>query len=318
MLQSHFRKFIEQLPQLTHNQSALLEQILKGSEPNSQVIRELEQRVTDSPECPHCHSSLINRHGKTNDMQRYRCKNCLKTFVATTGTPLARLRYKEQWVNYMKCMLDSKVLRVCAKECGIDLKTAFRWRHRFLELPTTLNASKLEGIIEADETLFPYSEKGSKKLMRKPRKRGMRALKRGRSKEDWVPVLTVRDRGKHTFESVLPNVKEETLANELKGKLEKDSVLCTDGLKSYISLCLNNDLVHKRLNMSAGLKVIDRVFHVQNVNAYHSRTKEWMKRFHGVATKYLDHYLGWHRYMDVTEELSENNMLSLQQQLKGT
>lgn len=103
MLQSHFRKFIAQLPQRTHNQPALL-----------------KQRVTDSPECPHCHSSLINRHGKTNDIQRYLCKNCLKTFAATTGTPLARLRYKEQWVNYMKCMLDSKVLRVCAKECGID------------------------------------------------------------------------------------------------------------------------------------------------------------------------------------------------------
>lgn len=318
MLQSQFHKLIKLLPKLTDNQSVLLEQFLRGVEPVSQVIRELEQRVVDSPECPHCHSSLINRHGKVNDMQRYRCKNCLKTFVATTGTPLARLRYKEQWVNYMKCMLDSKVLRVSAKECGINLKTSFRWRHRFLEFPATLNASKLEGIIEADETLFPYSEKGSKKLTRKPRKRRMRAHKRGRSKEDWVPVLTVRDRGKHTFESILPDVKEETLAKELAGKLEKDSVLCTDGHKSYISLCLNNDLVHKQLNISAGLKVIDRVFHVQNVNAYHSRTKEWMKRFHGVATKYLDHYLGWHRYMEVTEELNENRMLSLQQQLKGT
>ena len=318
MLQTDFRKLVEQLPQLTDNQSALLEQLLKGTEPVSQIIHDLEQRIVESPECPHCHSSLINRHGKVNDMQRYRCKNCLKTFVATTGTPLARLRYKEQWSHYMRCMLDSKVLRVCAKECSINLKTSFRWRHRFLELPTTLNASRLEGIIEADETFFAYSEKGSKKFKRKPRKRGMSALKRGRSKEDWVPVLTVRDRGKHTFESVLPDVKEEALAKELKGKLEKDSVLCTDGHKSYISLCLNNDLVHKQLNVSAGIKVIDRVFHVQNVNAYHSRTKEWMKRFHGVATKYLAHYLGWHRYMDAAEELNENSMLSLQQQLRGT
>lgn len=100
-------------------------------------------------------------------------------------------------------MLESKVLRVSTKECGINLKTSFRWRHRFLELPTPLDATRLEGIIEADETLFPYSGKGSKKLIRKPRKRGMKALKRGRSKEDWVPVLTARDRGKHTFEAIL-------------------------------------------------------------------------------------------------------------------
>jgi hypothetical protein len=41
-------------------------------------------------------------------------------------------------------------------------------------------------------------------------------------------------------------------------------------------------------------------------------------RFHGVATKYLSHYLGWHRYMETHEKLNENEMLSLQQQLRGT
>ncbi len=277
MLQIHFRNFVAQLNELTDSQSSFVEKLLKGTDPCSHIIKELEQRIVEHPECPNCHSSLINRHGKVNGMQRYRCKNCLKTFMATTGTPLARLRYKDQWGNYMKCMLESKVLRVCARECGVNLKTSFRWRHRFLELPTTLNASGLEGIIEADETLFPYSEKGTKKLTRKPRMRGMKASKRGRSKEDWVPVLTVRDRGKHTFEAILPNVSEESLANELKGKLEKDSVLCTDGLQPYVAISLGNDLIHKRLNVSAGIKVIDKVFHIQNVNAYHSRLKGWMK-----------------------------------------
>lgn len=318
MLQVNFCKLIAQLPELTDSQLDHIEKLLKGTDPSTHIIRQLEQRIVEKPECPHCYSSLINRHGKVNGMQRYRCKNCLKTFMATTGTPLVRLRYKEQWERYMKCMLESKVLRVCAKECGINLKTSFRWRHRFLELPTTLNASKLEGIIEADETLFLYSEKGSKKLTRKPRKRGMKAAKRGRSKEDWVPVLTVRDRGKHTFEAILNDVSKESIDKELKGKLEKDSVLCSDGLKSYVSVSLSNDLIHKRLNISSGIKVIDKVFHIQNVNSYHSRLKQWIKRFHGVATKYLDHYLGWYRYMDVTEKLNENDMLSLQQQLKGT
>lgn len=36
-------------------------------------------------------------------------------------------------------------------------------------------------------------------------------------------------------------------------------------------------------------------YHVQNVNAYHSRFKRWLERFHGVATKYLPNYLGWRR-----------------------
>ena len=318
MLQVNFLQLLSQLPELTDSQITHVEKLLQGDDPCSHIIKELERRIVINPECPHCHCTLINRHGKVNNMQRYRCKNCLKTFMSTTGTPLARLRYKEQWGHYLKCMLESKVLRASAKECGINLKTSFRWRHRFLVLPSTLNAATLEGIIEADETLFPYSEKGAKKLTRKPRKRGMKALKPGRSKKDWVPVLTVRDRGKHTYEAILPDVTKESLSKALKGRLEKDSVLCTDGLQSYVSISLSNDLIHKRLNVSAGIKVLDKVFHIQNVNAYHSRLKEWLIRFHGVATKYLSHYLGWHRYMDTHEKLNENEMLSLQQQLKGT
>ena len=40
------------------------------------------------------------------------------------------------------------------------------------------------------------------------------------------------------------------------------------------------------------------VEHIQNVNAYDSRLKLWMRRFHGVATKYLDNYLGWRRWLE--------------------
>ena len=43
-------------------------------------------------------------------------------------------------------------------------------------------------------------------------------------------------------------------------------------------------------------------FHIQNVNAYDSRLKEWMIRFHGVATKYLHNYLGWRRLLERYQE----------------
>ena len=38
-----------------------------------------------------------------------------------------------------------------------------------------MKATLLEGIVEADETLFARSEKGSRTVERKPRKRGMKA-----------------------------------------------------------------------------------------------------------------------------------------------
>jgi hypothetical protein len=39
-------------------------------------------------------------------------------------------------------------------------------------------------------------------------------------------------------------------------------------------------------------------YHLNNVNAYHGRLKEWMRRFHGVATKNLPNYLGWRRTLE--------------------
>jgi hypothetical protein len=38
--------------------------------------------------------------------------------------------------------------------------------------------------------------------------------------------------------------------------------------------------------------------HINNVNAYHGRFKEWLRRFHGVATKNLPNYLGWRRALE--------------------
>jgi hypothetical protein len=35
-----------------------------------------------------------------------------------------------------------------------------------------------------------------------------------------------------------------------------------------------------------------------NVNAYHSRLKQWLNRFNGVATKNLPNYLGWRRALE--------------------
>ena len=91
---AQFKKLIGEVDKLTDQQSRYLESRLQGDDPVARIVIELEQRLVDKPECPHCHSSIINRHGKVDNMQRYRCKNCNKTFMATTDIPFARLRHK--------------------------------------------------------------------------------------------------------------------------------------------------------------------------------------------------------------------------------
>ena len=70
-------------------------------------------------------------------LKRYKCKGCNKTFNALTGTPLANLKHRDRWLAYAKALVDGVSLRKAAKRARIDLTTAFRWRHRFLQVPKT-------------------------------------------------------------------------------------------------------------------------------------------------------------------------------------
>jgi hypothetical protein len=38
--------------------------------------------------------------------------------------------------------------------------------------------------------------------------------------------------------------------------------------------------------------------HINTVNAYHARLKQWLARFNGVATKNLPNHLGWRRALE--------------------
>ena len=56
--------------------------------------------------------------------------------------------------------------------------------------------------------------------------------------------------------------------------------------------------LQRHLHVTAGQHVRQQVFHVQHVNAYASRLKQWIRRFNGVATTYLPNYLGWRRLIE--------------------
>uniref|UniRef100_UPI00048DD5F4 IS1595 family transposase n=1 Tax=Psychromonas aquimarina TaxID=444919 RepID=UPI00048DD5F4 len=74
------------------------------------------------------------------------------------------------------------------------------------------------------------------------------------------------------------------------------AILCTDGAAVYSAFCRKVGIAHEVIS-SKGPRARG-AFHIQNVNAFDSRLKEWMNRFHGVATKYLGNYLGWRRMLE--------------------
>ncbi len=173
-----------------------------------------------------------------------------------------------------------------------------------------MKANHLEGIVEADETYFLESRKGERDLEDKPRKRGGKASQRGLSKEQ-IPVLIVRDREWHTTDAVLKSANTEEIDKVISPLIEEDVLLCSDGSRIYKAFVKIHKLTHKVITASAGEHGIEGAYHIQNVNAYDSRLKNWMRHFNGVATKYLESYLGWMRMLDRESNLTPEKVLAL-------
>ena len=91
--------------------------------------------------CPHCGGSRYYRFGKDRGTQRFKCKDCGRTFTEYTGTWQHKLHKKELVRAYMRQMSEQKSLdKISAalhikQEDGLRLEaqdTAFpetgRWR----------------------------------------------------------------------------------------------------------------------------------------------------------------------------------------------
>lgn len=248
--------------------------------------------------CPHCGGHGICRWGQAGGKPRYRCANCRKTFNPLTGTPLAGLHNQDRLKDQAQALIAGETVANAAKRCDISYATAFRWRHRFL---STLNLDKpqhLSGIVEADETFILESFKGKRGgLPRAPRKRGGKAAKRGLSAEQ-IPVMVARDRTGATIDAVLPRLDAASITAVLGPVITRPSEFCCDGGSAITAFARRAGLKFHVLP-APGLPRPDApAFHINNVNAYHGRLKEWMRRFHGVATENLPGYLSWRRTIE--------------------
>lgn len=259
-------------------------------------VGDIEARFAAAPLCPHCRSGTRVIKWGSHRLRRYRCKACAVTFNALTETPLAQLHKRELWIGNAQALVDGISLRKVAERLDIHVETAFRWRHRFLAEPKDVKAKALQGTVEADETYFLHSRKGQRKLDRPARKRGGKAKKRGLSAEQ-VPVLIARDRSEATTDQILPDRSAKSIEAVLGPVISKTAVLVSDAAGGYRAFAGQAKIAHVSLNLSAGERAFGD-YHIQNVNNYCSRLKGWMLRFRGVATKYLDSYLGWHRADD--------------------
>jgi transposase-like protein len=280
----------------------------------AECIALIEQAARGRP-CPRCYCPRVHRCGQASGLQRFRCLGCRRSFNALTGTPLARLRKKEHWLAYLQCVLESRTVREAARVVGVHRTTSFRWRHRFVPGAMRDRPATLSAIVEADETYRLESQKGSRHMTRKPRKRGGVAKKRGISKEHDC-LLVARDRSGQTldFHTGRGQVTVAQLQACLKPVLPADVLLISDSARSYRHFAQQAGIMHETVNVKAGGRARGAI-HVQNVNAWHSRFKTWLVRFRGVASRYLINYSGWQRVLDARRLTTPAHLLCAAVQL---
>lgn len=293
-----FRALVEHLGELSEAQRSALVAALASEGSTGEVLSLIETRFAAAPCCGHCRSEAFGSWGHASGLRRYKCRDCGRTFNALTGTPLAQLHRRDAWLDYARALVDGLSLRKAAKQVGVCLETSFRWRHRFLKSASDKRPSAVTGIVEADETFILKSAKGSRQLSgRTPRRRGGKASKPGLSTDEHDCILVVRDRHGVTTDHVLHDLTATTFALHLQPIVAKDALLVSDGRDAYGAFAHDEKILHIPIITSRGEHVYQG-FHIQNVNAYHSRLKGWMRRFKGVASWYLPSYLGWRRMIE--------------------
>lgn len=269
----------------------------------------IETKFANGYICPHCKAQGkgVSKCGKTaSGKQRFKCQHCGKTFSATTGGVLYNTKKPIQvWREYVSCFLHGFSVRKCAVMLDINKNTAFLWRHKICDsLNNILNGISLSGIVEADETYFRVSYKGSAVNGRKARKRGSsifhKGRKRGLSNEQvCVPcavnrsgqsVSKISEVGKSSFNGIKAVIASHICAG---------STICVDGEKAYTRVAKEN--AFKCVHVSAGCSKRGW-YSIQHINAYHGGLKRFADTFCGVSTKHLNNYLMWFNFASYAKE----------------
>lgn len=300
----HFTRLFARLTRFNIRQRLTVCCFLSELVNGERIAALIDQIARSRLACPHCACSNCGRHGFANGLQRYRCCACRRTFNGLTGTPLARLRLKNKWLGYFDCLRDPAcTVKSAADKTGVHANTSFRWRHRFLQWSKLDRPASLAGIAEVDAMFLFESEKGHKQLARASRKRGAAPAKYGMS-ADLVNIVVARDRSSGTIDFIGGRgaLAASALHQHLLPKLQPDVLLVSDANAAYREFARQANLAYRPIHIEASVRArggsLHAALHMQNVNAYQARFHHWLRHFRGVATRYLENYLGWRWAID--------------------
>ncbi|MEG2108488.1 MAG: hypothetical protein RRY19_01775 [Clostridium sp.] len=243
--------------------------------------------------CPHCKSTKFIRFGTFKDTQRYRCKDCLKTFSNNTNTSFSYSKKSPlKWNLYVSLMFSGHTIRSCASILEINIATSFSWRHKILTNLLKFNDEKLlTNMISISSFTSRENFKGCREILKKDREK--------------VNILFAIDNNLNSF-AAINNIGTFNVQNTYR-------LLCNRFNANYNLTSYQNRLLNPISNYFS-IKNTDETFdQLQNnkelLNAFRFNIKTWTKKFKGIATKYLDRYLVW--FAHIYKEFFVNKSLFL-------
>jgi transposase, IS6 family len=91
------------------------------------------------PSCPRCHSPAVIKDGRPAPAdQRYRCRDCRRTFTPRTGTPFAGYRCSREiivlavhWYCSFRLAAANVVALLAERGVDVSARTVLTWVHTF-------------------------------------------------------------------------------------------------------------------------------------------------------------------------------------------
>lgn len=273
-----------------------LSMLWNGDEGDLKVLlKELDEQEVNTPKCKHCSSEETVRRGKFKGVQRYSCKICKKYWMATHGTSLAGLRKRELWNKYIEVFDKSKSLRAAAKEVGVCLQTSFRWRQRIMASLSVMAPQEMGGTIEMDEFQLSESNKGNRNLNRKAHRRGRDSKNHDAKKISVLVSVSRGNQGAMCQVIAAKKISSEQVNKAVGNKIKPGSTVITDKGTGFRILNQKEEISHKTVDSDLNRRRKDPV-HLQTVNQAHKSIRDFLAKFNGVSTKYLQNYLNWYHY----------------------
>jgi transposase-like protein len=260
------------------------------------------------PYCVHCGSVNVK---KRHEVIRWHCNDCKKEFSALVGTIFEDTRLPLPKFFEIIFLMNNAKMGISAAEIsravGVKYHTAWYACHR-VRCAMIDNELRLEGIVEFDEAYMGGKKRNRSKVSDNNPSLADVAVKRGRGTHK-VPVVGAVEKKGRVYVKIIEKLTSRNLLAMLKQVVKtNESVVFTDGFKSYKSF--DDTVEHITIKHSDGFG--KGIKTINTIEGFWSIIKNGIRgSYRAISKKYLPFYLAEFSYKYNNRNIQEDSFIKL-------